>query len=657
KQLSRKTTKRMSVASSSAPPAPFTKRSKGYANTVASLKPVPAITVLESAKIVQASRPTFSLSPCLHFFQAAQLMAAKRADAVLVVNEDGQLSGILTDKDIAYRVVAEGLDLRLTTVSQCMTRNPVAVLDKGPRNDALSVMVSRRFRHLPVIAAEEDEGVDAEIGSTTTTATSTNVVGLLDITKCVFERLDDLEKKVLEDANIVAAMEALERRGHLDGDQVGMVRSQHGCPDLASILSKTEADVPEVGIKASVRDAAKMMKQFHQTAVLVLGSSGAGGEDKLGGIFTTKDIVLRVIAAGLDPATTSVVRVMTPHPDSIESSASILDALKKLHAGHYLHLPVVDDHIPVGLMDVLTLTIGMLEYLMNKETGGEPAATADPSDSQQPQDGPMWNKFWNSTFNNTNGSIIETESTAESMEDFDDRQSITSAGAARQLRESMVASPTRHRAPLSISGMSNHQPHAMSETYQSPPPQQQLQQQPQPQQMAPPPPPSTLFSGPAITDPSQFGYKLRDQSTGKIHRFTSSSLQISEIYASIRLKTQSSPVGVVTYEDEEGDMILLGSNADLEEAVGMARRFGWERIVLHVGEAGGKKEVIPPVAAVSDVVVAAGAKEVVPHKRRGSVGDGSVTEFLRDAPLAVNVGISAGIVVLTAFLISRMSRS
>jgi hypothetical protein len=41
--------------------------------------------------------------------QAAQLMAAKRADAVLAVNSDGQLSGILTDKDIAYRVVAEGL--------------------------------------------------------------------------------------------------------------------------------------------------------------------------------------------------------------------------------------------------------------------------------------------------------------------------------------------------------------------------------------------------------------------------------------------------------------------------------------------------------------------------------------------------------------------
>ncbi|KAI8618952.1 hypothetical protein BC830DRAFT_1106458, partial [Chytriomyces sp. MP71] len=294
----------------------------------------------------------------------AQLMAAKRADAVLVVNEDGQLSGILTDKDIAFRVVAEGLDLRSTTVSQCMTRNPVAVLDKGPRNEALSVMVSRRFRHLPVISADEEEN-NLEGGSEidSTTATSTNVVGLLDITKCVFDRLDDLEKKVLEDANIVAAMEALERRGHLDTEQVGIVRSQHGCPDLHSILMKQGAEVPEVTVKSTVRDAARVMKACHQTAALVL-SAGNGLEDKLGGIFTTKDIVLRVIAAGLDPAVTSVVRVMTPHPDSVDASTSILDALKKLHIGHYLHLPVVEDDTPVGLVDVMTLTLSMLDYLV-----------------------------------------------------------------------------------------------------------------------------------------------------------------------------------------------------------------------------------------------------------------------------------------------------
>jgi hypothetical protein len=64
-------------------------------------------------------------------------------------------------------------------------------------------MTQRRFRHLPVLAeqtAEEAEDEDAP---------SSAVVGLLDITKCVFDRLDDLEKKVTEDNNIIQAIETV----------------------------------------------------------------------------------------------------------------------------------------------------------------------------------------------------------------------------------------------------------------------------------------------------------------------------------------------------------------------------------------------------------------------------------------------------------------
>jgi signal-transduction protein with cAMP-binding, CBS, and nucleotidyltransferase domain len=80
--------------------------------------------------------------------QAAQLMAAKRTDAVLAVNSNGELTGILTDKDISYRVVAEQLDLKTTLVKDVMTRDPIAVYDKGSRNEALSIMISRKFRYV-----------------------------------------------------------------------------------------------------------------------------------------------------------------------------------------------------------------------------------------------------------------------------------------------------------------------------------------------------------------------------------------------------------------------------------------------------------------------------------------------------------------------------
>jgi CBS domain-containing protein len=44
--------------------------------------------------------------------EAAQLLAAKRSDCVLVVDDEEHLSGIFTAKDLAYRVVAECLDAR-----------------------------------------------------------------------------------------------------------------------------------------------------------------------------------------------------------------------------------------------------------------------------------------------------------------------------------------------------------------------------------------------------------------------------------------------------------------------------------------------------------------------------------------------------------------
>lgn len=95
---------------------------------------------------------------------------------------------------------------------------------------------------------------------------------------------------------------------------------------------------------------------------------------------------MRVIAAGLAPDSCSVVRVMTPHPDTALPSTSILDALKKMHGkkkrgnyfitllitfyidGHYLNLPVLDEERNiVGLIDVLRLTYATLEQVKKKQ--------------------------------------------------------------------------------------------------------------------------------------------------------------------------------------------------------------------------------------------------------------------------------------------------
>jgi len=102
-------------------------------------------------------------------------------------------------------------------------------------------------------------------------------------------------------------------------------------PDLATVL-QTSGPIPEVSVKTSVRDAVVLMKNLKTTGVLVLHPS----TKDLAGIFTSKDVVLRVLAQGLDPATTSIVRVMTPRPDTACETMTVKEALRQMH-GKPLH--------------------------------------------------------------------------------------------------------------------------------------------------------------------------------------------------------------------------------------------------------------------------------------------------------------------------------
>jgi CBS domain-containing protein len=67
------------------------------------------------------------------------------------VCEDGKLVGIVTDRDIAMRVVAGGRDPQQTRIQDVMTRDPESVSADEPITRALEVMESRQVRRIPVI--------------------------------------------------------------------------------------------------------------------------------------------------------------------------------------------------------------------------------------------------------------------------------------------------------------------------------------------------------------------------------------------------------------------------------------------------------------------------------------------------------------------------
>lgn len=113
---------------------------------------------------------------------------------------------------------------------------------------------------------------------------------------------------------------------------VDALREKTALPDLTTVMdSRTQPAT--VGPKTTVKEVAKLMKERRTTAVCVMeGTTGINNVPRVAGIFTSKDVVLRVIAAGLDASRCSVVRVMTPHPDTAPPTMFVHDALKKMHS-------------------------------------------------------------------------------------------------------------------------------------------------------------------------------------------------------------------------------------------------------------------------------------------------------------------------------------
>ncbi len=76
-------------------------------------------------------------------------------------------------------------------------------------------------------------------------------------------------------------------------------------------------------------------------------------DTKLVGIFTERDVLVRVVGAGVDIDRTPVEALMTPDPESLSPDDRVSYALNKMTIGGFRHIPVVDDDDrPVGIVSM-----------------------------------------------------------------------------------------------------------------------------------------------------------------------------------------------------------------------------------------------------------------------------------------------------------------
>ncbi|GAB2277273.1 CBS domain-containing protein cbscbspb3 [Dionaea muscipula] len=329
-------------------PKPSSPSAIGGERTVKKLRLSKALTIPEGTTVSDACRR----------------MAARRVDAVLLTDANALLSGIVTDKDIATRVIADDLRPEQTTVSKIMTRNPIFVTSDTLAIEALQKMVQGKFRHLPVVENGE-------------------VIALLDITKCLYDAISRMEKAAEQGSAIAAAVEGVERQQGANFTApyafIETLRERIFRPSLSTIITET-AKVATVSPSDPVHVAAKKMREFRVSSVIIMSGS------KVQGILTSKDILMRVVAQNLSPELTLVEKVMTPNPECATIDTTILEALHIMHDGKFLHLPVTDrDGYIVACLDVLQLTHAAISMVENSSGAMNEMANT------------MMQKFWDST--------------------------------------------------------------------------------------------------------------------------------------------------------------------------------------------------------------------------------------------------------------------
>ena len=100
----------------------------------------------------------WSISPDAPVFEALRLMAEREIGALPVI-EDGKLSGIISERDYARKVVLQGKFSKDTPVMEIMSSAVIYVKPMNTAEECMALMTNKHVRHLPVYEGENLLGI------------------------------------------------------------------------------------------------------------------------------------------------------------------------------------------------------------------------------------------------------------------------------------------------------------------------------------------------------------------------------------------------------------------------------------------------------------------------------------------------------------------
>lgn len=124
-----------------------------------------------------------------------------------------------------------------------------------------------------------------------------------------------------------------------------------------TVKDRGSDELYSVPAAAHVSEAVDLMAERAIGAVLVMTE-----DDLVAGIFTERDLLMRVVKAGLDPKTTPISMVMTREVRFVTPGTTVEAAMALMHLNRYRHLLVMDGPVLHGLISMRDLVYQVVRH-------------------------------------------------------------------------------------------------------------------------------------------------------------------------------------------------------------------------------------------------------------------------------------------------------